>query len=202
MAGGTSSSAPIVAGILSLLNGERLAEKLPPLGFVNPFLYMIGEDYPAALNDIVAGNNSGGNRLLEDYVTCEHGFVAGVGWDAATGLGSLNFAAILPHVVPDPRDQNAPWSNNGDDSGSNDDKKLWMYVGLSAVVSAVTSALVVIITSKWFSRSHHRSSSRRWEELLEEEENNIEKHLVQNSSNGDDADGGGPSNNSSLYGGF
>ena len=68
MAGGTSSSAPIVAGILSLLNGERLAEKLPPLGFVNPFLYMIGEDYPAALNDIVAGNNSGGNRLLEHKI--------------------------------------------------------------------------------------------------------------------------------------
>ena len=196
MAGGTSSSAPIVAGILSLLNGERLAEKLPPLGFVNPFLYMIGEDYPAALNDIVAGNNSGGNRLLEDYVTCEHGFVAGVGWDAATGLGSLNFAAILPHVVPDPRDQNAPWSNNGDDS-SNNDKKLWTFVGLSAVVSAVTSALVVILTRKLFGDRSNRSSGK-WEELLEEE-SNIETHLVQNSNNGDDDVS---SNSSNLYGGF
>ena len=110
-----------MAGIFSLLNGERLAEGLPSLGFVNPFLYMIGEDYPAALNDIVAGNNSGGNRLLEDYVTCDHGFVAGVGWDAATGLGSLNFAAILPHVVPSPRNGNAPWSENGND----DDLKIW-----------------------------------------------------------------------------
>ena len=197
MAGGTSSSAPIVAGILSLLNGERLAEKLPPLGFVNPFLYMIGEDYPAALNDIVAGNNSGGNRLLEDYVTCEHGFVAGVGWDAATGLGSLNFAAILPHVVPDPRDQNAPWSNNGDDS-SNNDKKLWTFVGLSAVVSAVTSALVVILTRKLFGDRSSNRSSGKWEELLEEE-SNIETHLVQNSNNGDDDVS---SNSSNLYGGF
>jgi tripeptidyl-peptidase I len=165
MAGGTSSSAPIVAGILSLLNGERLAEGLPSLGFVNPFLYTIGEEYPAALNDIVAGNNSGGNRLLPEYVTCEHGFVAQSGWDAATGLGSLNFAAILPHVVPNPRNGNAPFNGGGDDGDGNDvvigkTELVILGVGISVVVSLVTSVIVVMVMTRWGRRKSHVNDER------------------------------------------
>ena len=37
--GGTSAASPTFAGIISLLNDARIEKKLPPLGFLNPFLY-------------------------------------------------------------------------------------------------------------------------------------------------------------------
>ncbi|XP_066292302.1 tripeptidyl-peptidase 1-like [Branchiostoma lanceolatum] len=45
---GTSASCPVVAGILAHLNDHRLAAGLPPLGFVNPFLYQ----NPETLTDV------------------------------------------------------------------------------------------------------------------------------------------------------
>ncbi|KAH8166114.1 hypothetical protein CIB48_g2146 [Xylaria polymorpha] len=53
--GGTSASAPAFAAIVSLLNNARLSKGLPPLGFLNPWLY-INED---ALTDIVDGGSKG-----------------------------------------------------------------------------------------------------------------------------------------------
>ena len=49
--GGTSASAPTFAGIVSLLNSARLEQGLPPLGFLNPFLYSNAD----AFNDITSG---------------------------------------------------------------------------------------------------------------------------------------------------
>lgn len=37
--GGTSAASPTFAGIISLLNDARISKGLPPLGFLNPFLY-------------------------------------------------------------------------------------------------------------------------------------------------------------------
>lgn len=54
--GGTSASSPAFTGIISLLNDARLSRGLPPLGFLNPFLYSIGK---AGLTDITVGNNPG-----------------------------------------------------------------------------------------------------------------------------------------------
>jgi kumamolisin len=70
--GGTSAVAPLWAGLLARLN----AAKGSPVGFINPVLYQNA----AALNDIVSGNNGT--------------FSAGPGWDACTGLGSPNGAAL------------------------------------------------------------------------------------------------------------
>ena len=100
MVGGTSSAAPIVAAVVALLNAERLRLRMPPLGMINPWLYKVAARHPDAFNDVRAGNNSGGNRLLPKYVECEHGFEARPGWDAVTGFGSPNFLAMLAHAVP------------------------------------------------------------------------------------------------------
>lgn len=54
--GGTSASSPTFAGFVSLLNDVRLSNRLPPLGFLNPFLYSTGQ---AGLTDITVGNNPG-----------------------------------------------------------------------------------------------------------------------------------------------
>lgn len=78
---GTSCATPIFASTISLLNDELIAAGKSPLGFINPFLYA----NPGALNDITSGNNPGCNT---------DGFTAGTGWDAVTGLGSPNYAAL------------------------------------------------------------------------------------------------------------
>ena len=68
--GGTCAVAPLWAGIVAGLNAARKA----PLGQIHAQLYK----GPAALRDIVSGNNK----------SSAVGFDAGKGWDPCTGLGS------------------------------------------------------------------------------------------------------------------
>ena len=82
MIDGTSISAPIFAGIISLLNAQRTSVGKSPLGFINPWLY----SNPQMFNDIHSGDNSFG---------CCQGFKATVGWDPVTGLGSPNYQSML-----------------------------------------------------------------------------------------------------------
>ncbi|MDP9010139.1 MAG: S53 family peptidase [Pseudomonadota bacterium] len=70
--GGTSAVAPLWAALVARVN--ELAGK--PAGFLNPQLYK----NPQALRDITSGNNGA--------------FAAASGWDACTGLGSPNGAAL------------------------------------------------------------------------------------------------------------
>jgi kumamolisin len=70
--GGTSAVAPLWAALLTRLN--QIADK--PAGLINPKLYLA----PAALRDITSGNNGD--------------FAAAAGWDACTGLGTPNGAAL------------------------------------------------------------------------------------------------------------
>ncbi|KAI1177804.1 peptidase S8/S53 domain-containing protein [Nemania sp. FL0916] len=81
--GGTSASAPIFAGIVTLLNEARIAIGKGPIGFLNPTLYK----HPEAFNDITIGNNPGCGT---------GGFNATPGWDPVTGLGSPNYEKLLP----------------------------------------------------------------------------------------------------------
>jgi kumamolisin len=70
--GGTSAVAPLWAALLARIN--QTTGK--PAGYLNPLLYQ----NPQALRDIVLGNNGD--------------FTAAAGWDACTGLGSPNGAAL------------------------------------------------------------------------------------------------------------
>ena len=92
--GGTSASAPPMAGILALLNQyvvKQGIQRASGLGNINPQLYRMAQSAPAAFHDVVTGNN---------VVACEqgspgctngsYGFNAGPGYDQATGLGSID----------------------------------------------------------------------------------------------------------------
>ncbi|KAI9452652.1 subtilisin-like protein [Lactarius psammicola] len=68
---GTSGSAPVVAGIISLLNDWKIATGQEPLGFLNPWLYGPAAD-ANAFTDITSGSNPGCNTA---------GFSAIAGWD-------------------------------------------------------------------------------------------------------------------------
>ena len=79
--GGTSATAPLYAGLAALLNSS-LGE---PVGYLNPNLYAM----PAAavyrdINDGISIARGGAP-----------GYASGPGWDACTGLGSVNGGALL-----------------------------------------------------------------------------------------------------------
>ncbi len=75
--GGTSAVAPLWAGLLALLN-QALGK---PVGYFNPGLYQSIHADANTFRDITSGNNG-------DYS-------AGKGWDACSGWGSPDGAAIL-----------------------------------------------------------------------------------------------------------
>jgi kumamolisin len=75
--GGTSAVAPLWAGLVALFN-QTLGT---PVGYLNPNLYQKVALAAGTFNDITSGNNG-------DYS-------AGPGWDACTGWGSPNGAAIV-----------------------------------------------------------------------------------------------------------
>ena len=94
---GPSSEAAF--GAFSCVNAKRLALKKPTVGFANPALYKWAGD-ASIFHDITSGSNEctalGGGGLGTLPVCCPHsGFRAEKGWDAATGLGSVNVGNII-----------------------------------------------------------------------------------------------------------
>jgi uncharacterized protein (TIGR03437 family) len=86
--GGTSAAAPTMAGVVVLLN-QYLGGN--GLGNINPGLYALAQSAPQAFHDITAGSNSvpcgaGSPECVNGLL----GFPAGVGYDMASGLGSLD----------------------------------------------------------------------------------------------------------------
>ena len=79
--GGTSAVAPLYAGLVALLNAQLGA----PVGYLNPTLY--GLSNPCVFDDVTTGSNTG--------------YAAGTGWDAVTGLGSVNGEALAYALVGD-----------------------------------------------------------------------------------------------------
>ena len=98
---GTSISAPIWAGIISLVNAARLAAGKPTVGFANPAIYHLGATEPGAWHDVTAGSNRGTESGC-DGPACSigssnvcPGFSAAPGFDAATGWGSPNVKELI-----------------------------------------------------------------------------------------------------------
>jgi len=94
---GTSASAPIFAGLITLLNSARLNAFQPPLGFVNPLLYQISQEHTGAFNDVTVGHNACGG--FGPPFCCANGWLASPGWDPVTGLGTPNFEVIYAAVM-------------------------------------------------------------------------------------------------------
>jgi len=84
--GGTSMATPQWAGFLALVNAARAQNGKAALGFLNPLIYGLDSGTRAsAFNDVTEGSNGA--------------YKAGVGFDAVTGWGSMNGAALAPVLV-------------------------------------------------------------------------------------------------------
>lgn len=100
VAGGTSFAAPIFAGMLAIINQ---AKGYTWQGVVNPTLYILASNpstYAAAFHDITTGNNECGLGATYCSASDAANFAASVGYDQATGLGSVDLNNLLnawPH---------------------------------------------------------------------------------------------------------
>jgi len=88
-ASGTSAAAPSLASVMALVNEQRGKAQ----GNANPFFYRLANLQLSAggapvFHDITSGNNS---------VPGIAGFNSGAGYDAATGLGSVDASVLVNH---------------------------------------------------------------------------------------------------------
>ena len=92
--GGTSAAAPSFAGVVALLNHYQINKKfqaLPGLGNINPQLYRLAQGSLPVFQDVTNGDNV--VPCLQATPGCNsgsYGYQTGIGYDYATGLGSLN----------------------------------------------------------------------------------------------------------------
>jgi len=99
VAGGTSFAAPIFAGITALINQATASTGQ---GDLNPTLYPLAASAPSVFHDITIGNND--SPCIPGSTDCpsgttEIGYDAGVGYDEATGLGSID-GMLLAKAFP------------------------------------------------------------------------------------------------------
>ncbi len=92
LAGGTSASTPLWAGLMAI--ADQMAGK--GLGFINAALYKLATSnrYAADFHDITQGNNS-----IHTQAVNVPGYAATTGWDPITGLGSPDAENLLPDLV-------------------------------------------------------------------------------------------------------
>lgn len=122
LTGGTSASAPAMAGIMALVN-----QKYGRQGQANFTLYALAQQKPAAFHDIAVGSNSeicGGVSAPPNCILQWNGiygtpqYPAGPGYDQASGLGSVDANVLVNQVecsrVPADADVAAAFEQQGD----------------------------------------------------------------------------------------
>ncbi len=90
--GGTSAATPLMAGGIADADQIAAANHEPAIGFLNPLLYALGRrSGSGALRDVTVGNNDLGPLINKSPTGCCN---AHAGYDRASGLGSINVAAL------------------------------------------------------------------------------------------------------------
>ena len=128
----------------------RLAYNMPPMGFLNPFLYQAAATNPEAFNDIVTGDNAcSAGSSVETVNCCEYSFSAQPGWDATTGLGSPNYG-ILANLVLDsdsmfPALDAGNYGEESSSSSSDDDRDDEIDQNRDISIAALVLALLTML---------------------------------------------------------
>lgn len=98
-ADGTSASAPVFAGMITLINDARLQAGKKAIGFLNQIIYQLAASNSAAFNDVTSGTNNCAAGEPGQQVCCQYGFTATNGWDPLTGWGSPHFPVFSQYLI-------------------------------------------------------------------------------------------------------
>jgi subtilase family serine protease len=101
---GTSCSAPLWAGFMALINQQAAQNGRPPIGFLNPAIYGLGQGshYRSCFHDITIGSN--GNDGSPDKYSAEAAFDLCTGWGTPTGQALIDALAPADSLVAVPAD--------------------------------------------------------------------------------------------------
>lgn len=88
---GTSAASPFTASAFGIMAASERAKGRPPLGQIQPLLYLQRQWYPKTFFDIVEGNND---------VFHKGCCTAKPGYDKASGLGAPRLYTIWRHLLP------------------------------------------------------------------------------------------------------
>jgi subtilase family serine protease len=96
--GGTSAATPLLAGGLALVNQQLRAVHRDVLGFVNPLLYKLARSQvgSSVFSDVTSIGNDIGQDIVGQPLGC---CTARVGYDDASGLGSVNLAGLAQQAL-------------------------------------------------------------------------------------------------------
>jgi hypothetical protein len=72
-----------------------LLNDINPLGFLSPLLYEMQKNSPNTFHDITQGTSAWSRR---ESSSCKYGYGTSVGWDAASGLGSLDYTNAVTYI--------------------------------------------------------------------------------------------------------
>jgi subtilase family serine protease len=99
--GGTSAAAPTWAGFMALVNQQAAMNGRPPVGFLNPTLYMLGRsaNYGHYFHDVTSGNNF--TKESPKLFTAVRGYDLVTGWGSPTGQAMIDALAGPPVAGPD-----------------------------------------------------------------------------------------------------
>jgi len=139
---GTSCAAPLWAAFASLANEQAANQGQPPLGFVNPSIYIIARSslYSSCFHDIVNGNNTWSNS--PNLYKAAIGYDLCTGWGSPAGQNLINALVGLSGPVFVDFNYTGPASNGSyDGPGSYD----YPYKTMATAVSGVSSGGTIII---------------------------------------------------------
>jgi subtilase family serine protease len=91
--GGTSAGTPLLAGGFALIDQELRSRGQENLGFANPLLYRIARSSTAVftVSDVISGTDDVSGEVFGTALGCCD---AHIGYDDASGLGSVNLAGL------------------------------------------------------------------------------------------------------------
>lgn len=142
LAGGTSFSSPLWAGFVALANQQGSANLRPPVGFLNPTVYALGQSshYNLDFHDITTGNNT--NTASPNLYYAVPGYDLTTGWGTPTGLNLINDLAGGTATSQGFTLSVAPYQVTVNPGGSGSASvTLSPYGGLSGAVSLAISGL-------------------------------------------------------------
>jgi len=91
---GTSASAPLFAGMVTLVNDHLTSIGKSRVGFLSPLLYTMATERPSVFKDITIGDNKCNKLYCSKW-----GYSAVAGWDPASGLGGVDYRAFKGYVA-------------------------------------------------------------------------------------------------------